>query len=81
MIQKIILKFIRFYQLFVSPILLPTCRYVPCCSDYSKIAIQTKGTFKGSWMTLIRLAKCHPFSKGGWDPVVLDTQKNIRGND
>ncbi len=71
MTQKLILKFIRFYQQAVSPLFFPSCRYMPSCSDYSLVAIQTQGIVKGGWMTLVRLLKCHPFSKGGWNPVEL----------
>ena len=61
---------IKLYQLFISPILGSNkCRYYPTCSEYAIEAIDKKGIFKGSVMTLFRILKCQPFSKGGYDPV------------
>lgn len=60
---------IRFYQLFISPLFPPTCRFYPTCSQYAIEAISKKGAVKGGWMTIKRIAKCHPFHPGGYDPV------------
>lgn len=60
---------IRFYQLLVSPLLLPSCRYLPSCSDYAMEAITTHGTARGTWLTLRRLLRCHPWGGSGYDPV------------
>lgn len=60
---------IRFYQRFISPLLPPSCRYQPTCSQYTVEAIQEWGIFKGIWMGMKRLASCHPYSLGGYDPV------------
>ena len=60
---------IRFYQRFVSPALPATCRYYPSCSSYAVEALTTRGAFRGSWLTLRRLGRCHPWHQGGYDPV------------
>jgi putative membrane protein insertion efficiency factor len=69
MLQKLAVALIRFYQKFISPLKPPTCRFVPSCSQYGLLAIQKHGFWLGSWYTLKRLAKCHPFHPGGFDPV------------
>lgn len=60
---------IRFYQIFISPLKPPTCRFYPTCSAYAIEAIQKKGPVKGTWLAIKRIAKCHPFNPGGYDPV------------
>lgn len=60
---------IRFYQLFISPLFPPTCRFYPTCSQYAIEAIRKKGALKGGWLAVKRIAKCHPFHPGGHDPV------------
>ena len=60
---------IRFYQLFISPLLGNNCRYYPTCSQYAIDAIEKKGVLKGSWMAVKRICRCHPWHDGGYDPV------------
>lgn len=60
---------IRGYQLFISPLLGPRCRFYPTCSNYALEAIETHGALKGSWLALRRLLRCHPWGDGGVDPV------------
>jgi putative membrane protein insertion efficiency factor len=60
---------IRIYQRFVSPLLGPRCRFHPSCSNYALQAVQRFGTLHGSWLTVKRLARCHPWHPGGYDPV------------
>lgn len=60
---------IRFYQLFISPLFPPICRFYPTCSQYAIEAIRKKGALKGGWLAVKRIAKCHPFHPGGYDPV------------
>lgn len=60
---------IRVYQLVLSPLLPPSCRFFPTCSEYGYEAIGKYGLFKGSWMAIKRVARCNPFCKGGYDPV------------
>ncbi len=60
---------IKFYQLFISPLLGSNCRFQPTCSQYSYDAIQTHGFFKGLGLSLKRIGKCHPWHDGGFDHV------------
>jgi uncharacterized protein len=69
MLKKAFLAVIRFYQIVISPLKPPTCRFYPTCSHYGLEAIQRFGALKGGWLTIKRIAKCHPFHPGGLDPV------------
>jgi len=60
---------IRGYQVILSPLLVGTCKFVPSCSEYFIQAVQEWGVFRGSWLGIKRLARCHPFGMGGIDPV------------
>ncbi len=60
---------IRAYQRFVSPLLPPSCRFTPSCSQYALLAIERYGLLRGTLMGAIRVLRCNPFSKGGFDPV------------
>lgn len=60
---------IRGYQLWVSPLLPAACRYYPTCSAYAIEALEKHGPVTGSWLALRRIARCHPFRAGGYDPV------------
>jgi uncharacterized protein len=62
-------RLVRLYQLFVSPLLAPRCRYLPTCSDYAIEALARHGTLAGAWLALGRLARCHPWGGSGYDPV------------
>jgi putative membrane protein insertion efficiency factor len=64
---------IRAYQFGISPLLGPRCRFYPSCSDYALEAIAVYGIAKGSWLALRRLARCHPWHPGGFDPLPLST--------
>ncbi len=59
----------RFYQLAISPLLRPSCRFAPSCSEYAYEALSEHGAGRGSWLALRRLLRCHPFCEGGYDPV------------
>ena len=63
------LLLIRIYQSLISPILGPSCRFTPTCSQYGKEALKKHGLFKGLYLTLNRLSSCHPWGKSGHDPV------------
>ncbi len=60
---------LKFYRYFISPMLPKACRYFPSCSEYAIEAVEKKGVAKGLYLTFKRIIKCHPFSKGGYDPV------------
>ncbi|WP_025733058.1 membrane protein insertion efficiency factor YidD [Carnimonas nigrificans] len=66
---------IRFYQWFISPMLGPRCRFYPSCSHYALEALATHGPFKGSWLALKRIVKCHPWHPGGVDMVPPEHDK------
>ena len=68
MIRNILIAPIRFYQLFISPLFPPSCRYHPTCSNYMIEAIEKHGA-KGCLMGIARILRCHPWAKGGDDPV------------
>jgi len=67
--RKIVIFFIRIYQTIISPYIAPSCRYTPTCSHYSMEAVQRFGIFKGLWLSIRRISRCHPWHEGGYDPV------------
>ena len=68
-LQWLVIKLIRGYQLLISPLLGPRCRFTPTCSHYAIEAIKLHGMLKGCWLASLRLVKCHPLNEGGYDPV------------
>jgi putative membrane protein insertion efficiency factor len=60
---------IRAYQLVISPLLGPSCRFYPSCSHYAIEAIEAHGSLHGAWLTIKRISRCHPWHEGGFDPV------------
>lgn len=70
-VQSLLLNVLRGYKWLVSPLLPPACRYVPSCSEYAIEAVERFGVFRGMSMSIWRLCRCHPFVKGGYDPVVV----------
>lgn len=68
--KKLLLAMIGFYRRHISPVTPPSCRFTPTCSAYAQEAISKYGAWKGSWLALKRLLRCHPFYKGDfYDPV------------
>lgn len=71
--KKILITVIVFYQKHISPLKPATCRFYPTCSEYALQAIRKYGYLKGTWLSLKRVLRCHPYHPGGFDPVpVLD---------
>jgi len=70
--KRALLLTIRLYQRLLSPLLLPACRYVPTCSEYAHDAVDLHGSARGAMLAAWRLLRCHPFSRGGYDPVPSD---------
>lgn len=64
-----LLALVKIYQYGISPFTPPSCRFVPTCSQYAIEALRKYGPLKGSWLTLRRLARCHPWGGSGYDPV------------
>jgi putative membrane protein insertion efficiency factor len=69
MLKKVFIAIIRFYQMVISPLKPPTCRFYPTCSHYGLEAVQRFGALKGGYLAIKRILKCHPFHPGGVDPV------------
>jgi putative membrane protein insertion efficiency factor len=68
--MRFVLKIlIRVYQVALSPLLGPNCRYYPTCSQYAIEAIESHGPLAGTWLTIKRISRCHPWHEGGFDPV------------
>jgi putative membrane protein insertion efficiency factor len=82
MLKKIFIAMIRFYQIVISPLKPPTCRFYPTCSHYGLEAIQRFGALRGGYLAIKRVLKCHPFHPGGLDPVPekWNERKNINSH-
>jgi putative membrane protein insertion efficiency factor len=68
-VNKLLIILIKAYRYSLSPLLGPSCRFFPSCSDYAAEAIDKHGAGYGSWLALKRIARCHPWHPGGYDPV------------
>ena len=68
-VSQLLLLPIYFYRNCISPLLPPTCRYTPTCSQYAIEAIKKHGPLKGLWLTIKRIFRCHPWGGSGYDPV------------
>jgi putative membrane protein insertion efficiency factor len=69
MLTKILLLPVYFYKYYISPLTPASCRFVPTCSEYVLQALQKYGPFKGVWLSIKRILKCHPWGSSGYDPV------------
>lgn len=76
--QRLLIKLVRGYQRFISPLFPPSCRYYPTCSSYTINALNVHGGLKGSMMGVSRILRCHPFVKGGLDyvPIKFSLKRN-----
>lgn len=66
---RMLVALIEIYRAYVSPTRMPTCRFVPTCSEYAVTALRERGLFVGIGLSVVRLLKCAPWHSGGWDPV------------
>ncbi len=69
LLSKAMLALIAFYRTCISPLTPPACRYTPTCSQYAQEAIRKYGPFRGGWLALKRILRCHPWGGSGYDPV------------
>jgi hypothetical protein len=67
--QQALIRLLRFYKRWISPLLPSACRFYPTCSEYMQEAVRKYGALRGVWLGLRRLSRCHPFHEGGYDPV------------
>jgi len=75
LVGKILMLPVQFYRFFISPLLIPTCRFIPTCSDYTVDALKQYGVLKGILLVIKRILKCNPFHKGGYDPLPVNKAK------
>ena len=79
--KYVLIALLRFYRFFISPLYGQVCRYHPTCSAYALEAVTVHGSIKGSWLAARRLASCHPWSEGGYDPVPGTGKDTLRPHD
>lgn len=68
-LKFLLIGLVRGYRLAISPLLLPCCRFYPTCSQYAIEALEIHGPLRGSWLTVRRISRCHPWGASGYDPV------------
>ena len=67
--RQILIALIKLYRYVISPYLAPSCRFTPTCSSYAIEAVSRHGVFRGSWLAIKRIGRCHPWHSAGYDPV------------
>jgi putative membrane protein insertion efficiency factor len=73
---RLLLLPIRLYQRLISPLKPPTCRFIPTCSEYARLALEMHGAVQGGWLSVKRICRCHPFGGHGYDPVPGTNEPN-----
>jgi uncharacterized protein len=76
--KHLLILLLRGYRAFISPLYGQVCRYHPSCSAYALEAVTTHGSWRGSWLAVRRLGRCHPWTAGGYDPVPPRSQRSVR---
>ena len=76
--KRALLWLIRFYRRYISPCKRPCCRYTPTCSQYAQTAVERFGALRGGGLAARRILRCHPWAKGGYDPVPETVGTTIR---
>lgn len=67
--RRLFIRLIGLYQYLLSPLMPPTCRFTPCCSQYAREAIEKHGVLRGVWLGMKRVIRCNPWNPGGYDPA------------
>jgi putative membrane protein insertion efficiency factor len=80
-LNRMLRGLIRLYQLVLSPVLPPSCRYLPSCSEYAIEALASHGVLAGSWLAARRIARCHPWGGSGYDPVPPVARRQLKLHD
>jgi len=78
-VARLLAAVVRGYQLAISPLLRPSCRFAPSCSEYAYESLVEHGALRGTWLALRRLLRCHPFCEGGYDPVPQSKRQAAAG--
>ena len=78
--KYLLIGFLKLYRMFISPLYGNVCRFYPSCSAYALEAVQVHGAMRGSWLAARRLARCHPWNPGGYDPVPPKDVKHKSGD-
>lgn len=79
-VARVLAALVRGYQLAISPLLRPSCRFAPSCSEYAYESLVEHGALRGTWLAIRRLLRCHPFCAGGYDPVPPAKRRGRRDN-
>jgi uncharacterized protein len=81
LLKKLLIAFVRLYQILLSPLLGRNCRHYPTCSSYTIEAISVHGPLKGGWLGIKRISRCHPWGTSGFDPVPPKSANKNKGTD
>ena len=79
--RQILIALIKLYRYAISPYLAPSCRYTPTCSSYAIEAVSRHGVFRGSWLAIKRIGRCHPWHQAGYDPVPETHDAKLTGRE